>query len=239
MNLQVNEELTTKELIEYLGVSKDVWKRNRNKLLENFGRYYEYEVIYRGRNINYRIIKRLDDYKPFEKKRDKRDKAYEENILDVISEDNIQTAMNVSRIIKDNEDIKKFNHKDSTIYEYTRVRMRNMFGVVANEGGTKGIISKKIWCRLDRKNNCYIEMSEEDIEDFYKIYSDIKESIKEDELEIFSDYQNGLISREEMNSRIGICGFESFKLARKRFAEKHKFFPIKVPVYTISAFEKE
>jgi hypothetical protein len=235
----VNETLTTKEMIEFFGVSKDVWKRNRNKLLENFGKYYEYEVVYRGRNIDYHIIRKIDEYKPIEKKSEKRDRVYESNILDVIAEDNIQTAMNVSRIIKDNDDIKELNHSDGTVYEYTRVRMRNMFGVVVNEGGTKGIIEKKVWCKLVADYNYYVEMSEEEIQDFYDIYKQSKEDMKEEELEIFSDYQNGLITKDEMNSKLGECGLWSFKFARKQFADKHKYFPIKVPVYRISAFEME
>lgn len=226
-------------MMEFFGVSKDVWKKNKNKLLENFGKYYEYEVVYRGRNIDYHIIKKIDDYKPIEKKSAKRDRIYEDNILDVISEDNIQTAMNVSRIIKDRESIQEFNHSDGTIYEYTRVKMRNMFGVVVNQGGTKGIIEKKIWCRLVAEHNYYVEMSEEEIQDFYDIYSQSKENMKEEELDIFSDYQNGLITKEEMNEKIGECGLWAFRFARKQFADKHNYFPIKVPVYRISAFEKE
>ena len=239
MDLQVNETLTTREMMEFFGVSKDVWKKNKNKLLENFGKYYEYEVVYRGRNIDYHIIKKIDDYKPIEKKSAKRDRIYEDNILDVISDDNIQTAMNVSRIIKDRESIQEFNHSDGTIYEYTRVKMRNMFGVVVNQGGTKGIIEKKIWCRLVAEHNYYVEMSEEEIQDFYDIYSQSKEDMKEEELDIFSDYQNGLITKEEMNEKIGECGLWAFRFARKQFADKHNYFPIKVPVYRISAFEKE
>jgi hypothetical protein len=147
--------------------------------------------------------------------------------------------MNVSRIIKDNDDIKELNHSDGTVYEYTRVRMRNMFGVVVNEGGTKGIIEKKVWCKLVADYNYYVEMSEEEIQDFYDIYKQSKEDMKEEELEIFSDYQNGLITKDEMNSKLGECGLWSFKFARKQFADKHKYFPIKVPVYRISAFEME
>ena len=235
----MQEIMTTKEMMEFFGVSKDVWKRNKNKLLENFGKYYEYEVVYRGRNIDYHIIKKLGDYKPIEKKSEKRDRVYESNILEVIAEDNIQTAMNVSRIIKDNDSIKELNHSDGTVYEYTRVRMRNMFGVVVNEGGTKGIIEKKVWCKLVADYNYYVEMSEEEIQDFYDIYKQSKEDMKEEELEIFSDYQNGLITKDEMNSKLGECGLWSFKFARKQFADKHKYFPIKVPVYRISAFEME
>ena len=235
----MQEIMTTKEMMEFFGVSKDVWKRNKNKLLENFGKYYEYEVVYRGRNIDYHIIKKLGDYKPIEKKSEKRDRVYESNILEVIAEDNIQTAMNVSRIIKDNDSIKELNHSDGTVYEYTRVRMRNMFGIVVNEGGTKGIIEKKVWCKLVADYNYYVEMSEEEIQDFYDIYKQSKEDMKEEELEIFSDYQNGLITKDEMNSKLGECGLWSFKFARKQFADKHKYFPIKVPVYRISAFEME
>lgn len=241
MIIRESDILSTKEMISFLGVSKDQWKRNKDKLLLHFGKFFEYEVLYQGRNINYHIIKELKPYEKFtkEKKSIQRERIYEKNIIEVISEDNIQTAKNVSRIIKNKAEIQAYNHKESTMYEYTRVKMRTMFGVKVNQGGTRGQIERKVWCRLHLDQNFYEEMSQEDIEKFYEIFRSAKEDIKEEELEVFSDYQNGLINQEEMNKQIGDFGFLCFQFARKEFAQKYGYFPIKVPVYEISAFESE
>lgn len=74
---------------------------------------------------NYRILKKLGDYKKPPNKRDKekRDKTYSEEIIAVVDADRVQTAANVSRIIKDHDPIKQLRHSDGTVYEYTRVTL--------------------------------------------------------------------------------------------------------------------
>lgn len=240
MNLVIGTAYTTKEMQEFFSVSKDQWKRNKNKLLENLGFYYEYEVERRGRSDYYTMVKQLGEYQPMQKKGEKRDDTYEKGIIQVISEDNIQTAANVARRLREEDAaVKAFNHSSGTVYEYTRVKMRNMFGTRLNEGGTRGVIMDKVWCRLDNENNCYIPLSKEMIEKFYEIYGLSQEARKEFELDIFSDYQNGLITKEEMYEAIGERSLEAYKGARDCFKEKYGFYPIKVPVYQIRAWEVE
>ena len=143
MNLLAGSIYTTNDIMKFFNVSKDTWKKKKNKLLFHFGNFYEYEVEYDSkdhRKINYKIIKQLGKYEPPQKKNVIRDKTYENEIVKVIEEDNIQTAKNVSRIIKDTDEIKASKHTEGTVYEYTRVRMRNMFGVKSGEHGTHGKI---------------------------------------------------------------------------------------------------
>ena len=240
MELKVNQTYTTQEMIEFFGVSKATWKKKKDRLLDHFRRYYMYEVFYDTkdrRKINYKILKKLQEYEPPLGKGAKRDLVYDRKIEEVIEEDNIQTARNVSRIIKDDTEIVALNHTDNTRYEYTRVRMRIMFGTKAGEHGTKGFISDKIWCKLDENNNCYIELTPEEIQKFYDIYSDEKKLIQEDELTIMSDYQNGLITQEEMKTLISDTTLGAFISARTLYKEKNGYYPIKVPVYQLSAFD--
>ena len=231
---------TTQEMMKFFGVSKDTWKKKKDALLFHLSNYYEYEIEYDKkdyRKLNYFIIKKNYDYEPPQKKSVKRDKTYEKEIIEVIENDPLQTAKNVSRIIKNHDEIVKFNHKEGTVYEYTRVRMRHMFGVKAGEYGTHGTIEEKIWCRLDEENNCYIELSTEEIDEFYKIFSSEIEGIKEFEVEYLSDYENGLITREELNEAIGYLKISCFISAKEIYYTKYNFRPIKVPLYKLSAFE--
>ena len=57
-----------------------------------------------------------------------RDAVYEAQIVDVIEQDDYQTAANVARIITTREQIKNLHHSNGTVQEYTRLRMREMFG---------------------------------------------------------------------------------------------------------------
>lgn len=238
MNIYEGEIKSTKEMREFFGVNEDQWKKQKNKLLEHFSKFYEYEVKYSGRNINYHIIKKLAEYEPIPKKKDKNDQLYESGIIRVIEEDNLQTAANVARILAiEDETIKKL-HKESTIYEYTRVRMRNMFGTAINEGGTRGMIEEKRWCKLIKADNVYEEMSQEHIDAFLLLFSKMRDCGKEDDLEILNDFHCGLISQAEMCKRIGYNSYMNYSTAKKMFADTYGYIPIKVPLYQLSAFDE-
>ena len=240
MDLIAGQIYTTNDMIKFFNVSTDTGKKKKEKLLLHFDNFYEYEVEYDSkdrRKINYKIIKQLGKYEPPQKKSVIRNKTYENEIVKVIEVDNIQTAKNVSRIIKDTDEIKAFNHTEGTVYEYTRVRMRNMFGIKAGEAGTHGKIVEKIWCRLRTDINLYIDIPQEEIQDFYKFFNKEKNSIKEAELTLYSDFENGLITRDELNEQIGETGLICFLTAKEKFREKYGYYPIKVPVYELSAYE--
>ena len=90
MELEEGKTYSTQEIQAFMGISRSTWNHSRDKFLENFCLYYEYEVIYEGRSTNYHILKKLGDYKKPPSKRNKeiRDKTYEDQIVDVIEVDN-------------------------------------------------------------------------------------------------------------------------------------------------------
>ena len=229
----VGKIYSTREMYELFGISKSTWDHKRNKYLDNFALYYEYEVLYQGRNTNYRIIKQLGDYRKPPSKKDKEtiDGVYSKEIIDVIETDSLQTAANVSRIIKDNEPIKEFNHADGTVYEYTRLRMREMFGKTLDDGGTIGGILEKIWCRLDKKTNTYIPIGEVMEQKFFSLMKEQRDNDTDFDAEIYNDYEIGLITIEQRDQIIGRRGFSNYLEAKKRFYEIYGFHPVKVPNY--------
>ena len=160
------------DLQTFMEVSESTWSHRRNELLSNLSLYYDYEVEYEGRKTTFHILKKLGDYQGIPNKRDasKRNNTYRSKIVEVIKADNVQTASNVARIIKDDSEIQELNHKFGTVQEYTRLRMREMFGKYQNDGGTDGRILEKIWCRLDLEHNCYIPMPEDQIQAFYEFF---------------------------------------------------------------------
>ena len=230
---EVDRIYSTKEMIKLFGISQSTWDHNRDKYLDNFSLYYEYECIYSGRSTDYHILKQLGDYQKPPSKRNKeiRDGVYSNEIIKVVKEDSLQTAANVSRIIKDNEPIRAYNHADGTVYEYTRVRMREMFGKYLDSGGTIGGITEKIWCRLDSDHNCYIPIGEVMEQKFFSMIRAEKSGKTAFEAEIFNAYDNGLITAEERDREIGASGFSAYLEAKKRFYAVYGFYPIKVPNY--------
>lgn len=231
---EVGKTYTTKEMIQLFGVSESTWGHGgKNKLLDNFKQYYDYDVIYEGRSTIYQITKQLGEYNKPLRKNDskKRDAIYSEEIEKVVREDNIQTAKNVSRIIKNNKPIVELNHKENTVYENTRLRMREMFGIKEHEGGTIGGILDKVWCGLDVQTNRYFRMSDDEYDEFRKIMNSARDATIDEEVELCSDYQNGLIEDADFNKKLKEISFGAFLFAQYAFKKSHGYRPIKVPVY--------
>jgi hypothetical protein len=240
MQLEENQTYSTKQMQEFFGVSESTWKKKKNELLANFGIYYEYKLVIEGRNWNYYIYKKIGEYVPLPKKGEKRDQIYQQGIMEIISEDNVQTAANVARrLYLENYDISQLKHKEDTVYANTRANMRIMFGTGIGGTGTEGAIMEKIWCRKEKEQNKYIPLTDKEIKAFFDLYTNEKESSKEYELELFNDYQNGLITKEEMYAAIGEQGLTCFISAKEAYKTKYGFYPIKVPVYEIGAFTNE
>lgn len=242
MDLEINKIYSTKDIIKFLGVSESKWKKERDELLTHLSNFYEYEVIYDEadhRKRNYHIISQLAEYKEYVslKRKDlqKRDKLFESEIMETIESDNLQTAKNISRIIDDN--IKaEFDYQSGTIYEYTRLRVNEWFGKGNHKAGTKGMITEKIWCYLDEEHNFYVPLDDNQISEFFSLYGEQKREHFKPELDIMSDYENGLITKEEMTKQIGDSCFSCFSQAKKLFKKKYGYYPIKVPKYEIGVF---
>jgi hypothetical protein len=224
---------------QFFGVSNAKWKKKKDHLLLHLSHYYEYEINHSEkdrRKLEYHIIKKIKDYEPPLGKKAMQNKIYSDKIIEVIELDNVQTAKNVSRIIKDDDAIKALTHAEGTIYEYTRVNMRALFGKGILEGGTTGVITEKIWCKSDLAHNVYIPMSQEQIEFLYGTFYSYKKATREEELSIFADYDSGLITKEEMTKLVSDSGLHCFLEAKNAFKAKFGFFPIKVQVYELSAY---
>lgn len=234
-DLEIDGIYTTKQIQEFMGVRQSTWSHKRDKLLENFSLYYEYECLYEGRCVNYHILQKFGDYqKPLPKRNSqKRDKVYEEKIVDVIQEDNLQTAKNVARIIQNTEEIQQFHHTEGKIYENTRLRMRSMFGKRIREGGTHGAILEKVWCRLDAEHNCYIPMKEEEIQKFHDCLGEMWKTSSQTEADLYNDFQIGLITKEELAQTVKDIGLSNFLVAKEIFYASYGYHPVKVPLYGI------
>lgn len=228
-------------MLKFFGVTKDTWKKKKDELLFHLSNYFEYEVKYDStdyRKLNYHIIRQFHEYEPPQRKSVKRDLTYEKKIIETIESNNLQTAKSVYRTIKTEPEISDYNHKDGTVYEYTRVNMRKMFGTKVGEFGTRGCILDKIWCRVnDDIANPYIPMTDDEIKNFHSIFSKYRDQDKEQIADLYSAYKGGNITKEELNSEIGQLGIFSFISAQNEFKTTYNFRPLKVPIYCLAAYE--
>lgn len=243
IQLEVGKTYSTKELYEAIGASKDQWKRKKNEYLKQLSMAYEYDIEYKGRSVLYTITEQKGEYQKPERKnaREKVDAVIKEFINKVIDEDPMQTAANINRRAWEHSDtnpstIVLLGLKDTTTGEYIRLNLREMYGTQIGNGGTDGMIEKKVWCRLDAEYNCYVEMPKEMIDKFFACFDEAREEQKQIDLSVCADYENRLITREEMNEKLGDSTFNAYREGKQLFYERHGYYPIKVPVYMKNAW---
>lgn len=244
IQLEIDKIYSTKELQQALGISASLWKKKKDEYLTSLSQAYEYEISYKGRSTLYTIIKQIGDFQKPEAKnsRAKKDAAIHKFITEIIEEDNLQTAANIGRRAFESfvdgikTDVAKLGLAESTTKEYIRLKMREMFGTQINQGGTDGFISEKVWCKLNKEYNVYEELGDDIVKDYYIIVQKVKNDIKKEDVCMFEDYQNGLISREEYGEMLINFNTNLFAEAKKMFATKYGFYPIKVPRYELNAW---
>lgn len=245
VELIVGQTYQTKELVKELGISDSLWKRKKNEYLNSLSQAYEYEVSYKGRAVLYTITKQIADFKKPENKRsrEKNMEVIRKFIIEVIEEDNLQTAANMGRRAFESftegitTEVAKLGLTEGTAKEYIRLKMREMFGRNVGESGTDGFISEKVWCHLEKEYNTYIEMTDAQIADYYNMVQTIRSDFKKDDVCLYEDYENGLITKEEYQE--ALCDFNCmfFKTVKSSFKEKYGFTPIKVPRYELNAWK--
>lgn len=238
--LEEGQVLTNQQVAEFMGISYKTLKNQKEKYMEHFSIYFDYEEFTKGKSKFYKIIEVLGEYEPLKKGRKNSkqeiEKVYTEEALTSIEKNNLQTARSVSRDINESEKIKAFRHSESTTYLYTCGVMKKMFGTKVGDYGTHGSISEKVWCRADKGNNLYYELSDELVETFDNMYEKHRKNVKNFEKEVFSDYQNGLLKKKEMLEKIGENTYSAFVSAQKEFKSVYGFIPLKVSKYQINGF---
>lgn len=116
--------------------------------------------------------------------------------------------------------------------------MRLMFGTTIEDSSAfeitedrKGYIKEKIWCF--RVENQYMPMPQNAIDYFMEIVQKCLKEIKQEEVEVLEDYNNGLITKEEFDEMAGYFLMEKYTRAKKEFSSKTGYNPIKVPRYVL------
>lgn len=240
-SIELNKKYTTKEIQNILGVSSSNWKSRKQDFLDSLALAYNYTIEQKGSYVYYTFTEQLSEYEPPLKKhqKEKVEAFIEVFIHDTINQDPKQTAANLNRYAWDIESpITAFGLKPSTTQQYIRKKVKEMYGTykyidgqLVITPGTHGMITRKVWCRLDKNHNKYIELPQEQIDLFLDYYDETRGKLREIDSEIFEDYKNKTITRKEMLEQLGDCAFNAYLSAKRRFEANFGFTPIKVPVF--------
>ena len=236
---------TKDELIKALDVTFTYWKKNKARILE-YLRSICNELIIEGNRTNCififkemreEIIPIKNDIRNIRKVR--KESAYPDTLIKIIREFPIQNYVNLSRISKEEEKIKELHYKDSTHYCNVRYYMRELCGSIKPdqwgnfEGGSRGTIERKAWCKYYEKEKVFREMEEEELKIFFSLMEKSKEEYDKKLLELWNEYRQGSISREEYLEECGGITNMSFLDGEWKFMKEYGYRPYYVPVYIL------
>ena len=180
MKFYKDEKLTTEQLFKRLGICKRTFQNRKIDLLYDLSHFCKYEILREGRSEIYHFLEDSEYIycRKNSKEMKERDAIYEKAIIQILTDQPLNTAANVSRIAKEKiPEISQLGYADATNYEYIRVRMRKWFGkdehdlpLFGEESQRKGYIDHKTWCYLDAATNIYVPLTEEQIADLKNIF---------------------------------------------------------------------
>lgn len=224
--IELNKKYSLEQLAKAMGISYNSIKHDRKKYENHLSLFYDYDITTQGRGIYYIFLEQYSPYIPYKEfSKNKRNALFQEKIKATIIQDNRQTGSNIARIICIEDDVQVLDLKLSTITVYTRSNLKELL----NQGYYE--LEDYRWCYLDKEANKYVVMLDSQIKELRSYFSDYHNLNKEEQEDIYSQIQQGLISKQEGQARLGENICNGFTYGIKMFEVKYNMHPIKVPVY--------
>lgn len=222
--IELNKEYSTKELSAELGISYDTLRKHREMYEKHLQLFYDYNITLRGNGVYYIFIRQYNEFIPYkEYRKSKKSKLIQSKIEDTIALNNRQTASNIARIIKVEDEIIVLDLQLSTLTVYVRDELRELI----NRG--EYIKSDFRWCYLEPKQNKYILMSDEEVKELRNFFSESEDILKEEK--VFSEYSSGDKGYQESSQALGELKINSFIKGIEKYQSLYNKRPVKVPLY--------
>lgn len=222
--IELNKIYSTKTLAEAMDISYQWLRQNRKEYEEHLSKFYQYKTERKGNGIYYTFLTELYEYVSYkEYKAMQKSAVLQKHIKDTIYYDNRQTGSNIARIIFVDGEIKALDLKLSTLTVYTRDELKDLVKA--------GYYQKEDyrWCYLDKKKNCYVLMTKEEIKRL-RFFFHTRE-IDEIEENVWAKQEEGELSIDEANQVVSELRKGIFIQGRQHYKEETGNWPIKVPVY--------
>lgn len=214
---------TTKQIASMIGVSYDYFKRNRSKFEDYLKWFYDFRIVTDNKSINYELLEEraeLIPYKVFKKQ--SKNKAIFQSVVEVLKQDNRQTGSNIARIISQENEIIPLQLQLSTLTIYSR---KNLKRLVQEHYYEK---TNYTWCVLNKRKNAYEPLTESQITELRSYFHCNDENIEI----IWAEYQEGGLTLEEAKVKAGDLTLKGIVLGLQRYSVIHNTGrPIYVPVY--------
>lgn len=201
MQLQVNKYYSIDDILNFLEITRDQWKKNRQKYLDHLCKFYkikeEQDPNDKRRKIFF-VSEKIKDYEPLRNKKEENMIIIENKILEILLHNNIQTKKSICRILLKNNDITNMKYTESTLYSKVNIIINKLL----EEG--KIYIVGKVWRGVNIKCE-YCTINDDD-------YTYLKELFSK----LHNCNDNNIIYYSDVTSS---------------FMTKTGTFPIKIPIY--------
>lgn len=221
---------TTKELLNTLNISITSWKRRREEYLEWFKIFFDYDIMIQGEKRIFNIKEIFGDYEPLPRKKKSIEvkEYYAQETSKIVKQEPTNTGANIARnIIATNN---KYDHKEGTASVYVRNILKEGYQV-----------DGKVWCYRTQDGLHYTPITDEQLkylnECITKQFQD--NAIQEYTVELYTDYEAGIITKQQFNEALGAMAGNAFLSAMDMFILRYNFRPMKVPTWIEGAFKKQ
>lgn len=162
---------------------------------------------------------------------------YSDVIAEVLYEHPTSTYKDINNDVVEKEEIKQLNHAKSTSYGYVREVTKEDFGDKTGGTGKRGHCKGKVWCKRN-KGERPIPLSDIELKNWKAILRERYENLEEQESDIIYDYKNGMISKAEMQSKVGDLKLQNYDIAEGIFFDRYGYWPDKVSQYELNTWDK-
>ena len=226
---ELDKEYSTKQLAAEMQITYQSFRNNKQKYEQYLSKFFEFTTKTKGRGNGtyYTLTHQYTEFIPYKDYNStSREKTIKTAIVKTINTNNVQTGSNIARIIKNDEEIILLKLADNSLVNYVRANLKDFI----DDGFYTKIDS--VWCYLDELANEYILLNEKEIKEL----RDYLNAPSPKEEEIYSQFNNKDISREETIKQLGELRLNRFVEACKLFQSRHDgHFPMKVAVYSQNA----
>ena len=219
----------TKELMSVLGITRSSWGRRKEEYLDWFKLFFDYDIVIQGEKRVYIIKEIFGEYEPLPRKKKSIEvkEYYVQETSKIVKQEPTNTGSNIARnIVAVNN---KYDHKEGTASVYVRSILKEGYRV-----------DGKIWCKRTEDGLHYEPINEEQIaylnECITQQFKDDK--VQEYAVDMYTDYEAGLITKKDFNEAIGSMTGMAFLSAMDRFILKYGFRPMKIPMWVEGAFKE-
>lgn len=239
--MQVGDSYTREQLIEKLQITKSLFNTHNKDVMDYLGSICEYEIKQDpkdGRKKNYYIKKILKPFAPYQNKRKRQKEKNQKYYIKIIKnylpakKQKYETASRIAR--EEYSDQKNIDISLETYTKNIRQQIKEQYGTyykkAENEEKRVGYVKERHWCLLDKENNTYSLMSDEQ-KNYLRMSFQDAAIPGQKEIDDWGSYASGDISSEDYDRLLKESRQKKFKQVLYIFFNKYGCWPVMTNEY--------